>query len=94
MDPFVIVRNYRQQRQAAMEEPVAVPPPRMFLRELDPNTLVSRQLTAKHAPIYREDDKENFNAMLELETGNELLKQIPSPNQATLIDYADYDCAF
>ena len=91
MEPFVIIRNYRQQRQAALEE---VAPPRMFLRELDPNTLVSRQPAVKISHAYHEDDKENFNAMLELETGNELLKKIPSPNQATLIDYADYDCAF
>lgn len=42
MDPFIIIKNYRQPK---VEE---IPPaPRIFLRELDPNTLTSRNTTGK-----------------------------------------------
>lgn len=42
MDPFIIIKNYRQ---AKVEE---IPPaPRIFLRELDPNTLASRSTSNK-----------------------------------------------
>ena len=54
MDPFIIIKNYRQSRQ--VEE--ASPPPRVFLRELDPNTLATRQPNTKMlAKAYNEEDK-------------------------------------
>lgn len=46
MDPFIIIKNYRQSRQS--EE--ATPPPRLVLRELDPNALTSRTTSLKFAP--------------------------------------------
>jgi hypothetical protein len=42
MDPFIIIKNYRQPK------PEDIPPaPRIFLRELDPNTLSSRTAASK-----------------------------------------------
>ena len=42
MDPFIIIKNYRQ---AKTED---IPPaPRLILRELDPNTLSSRSTSNK-----------------------------------------------
>ena len=88
MDPFIIIKNYRQSRQ--VEE--ASPPPRVFLRELDPNTLASRQPNTKMlSKAFNEDDKENFNYMLDIYLGEEPLKLLPSPSNNQLIDYADYD---
>jgi hypothetical protein len=54
MDPFVIIKNYRQQRQALYEES---PLPRSFLKEIDPNTLPTRNLQPKISRVYREEDK-------------------------------------
>jgi hypothetical protein len=42
MDPFIIIKNYRQQKQPQSEE---IQPSRIFLRELDPNTLVSNNVS-------------------------------------------------
>ena len=68
MDPFIIVKNYRQIRQ---QEEASPPPPRIFLRELDPNSLVPRQPTFKPASrCFAEDDKENFNHMLDMYLGD------------------------
>jgi len=41
MDPFIIVKNYRQQRQPFFEETNAHPA-RICLAELDANSLVRR----------------------------------------------------
>ena len=66
MEPFIIIKNYRQSRQ--LEE--ITPPPRPFLREIDPSTLPFRQPSTKAlAKAYSEDDKENFNHMLDLYLG-------------------------
>ena len=55
MEPFIIIKNYRQSRQ--LEE--ITPPPRPFLREIDPSTLPFRQPSTKAlAKAYSEDDKE------------------------------------
>lgn len=54
MDPFIIVKNFRQIRQ--QEE--TSPPPRLFLRELDPNTLAHRQPVFKPTSrCFAEEDK-------------------------------------
>ena len=54
MDPFIIIKNYRQTRQ--LEE--ISPPPRPFLRDIDPHTLPCRQPSTKAlAKAYTEDDK-------------------------------------
>lgn len=88
MDPFIIIKNYRQSRQ--QEE--TTPPPRIFLRELDPNTLTSRPTIAKYNPApFCEEDKENYICMLDLDLGDNLLKTLPSPSNNQLINYADYD---
>jgi hypothetical protein len=91
MDPFIIVRNYRQQRQALEEISVPVPAPRIFLRELDPNALVSRQVAVKRSVGYCEEDKENYCSLLEMDRREDLMKKLPTPNQFHLINYADYD---
>ncbi len=90
MDPFIIVRNYRQQRQC-LEEPLPVPAPRLFLRELDPNALVSRHVPLKRTLTYSHEDKENYCSFLEMDHREELIKKLPTPNQARLINYSDYD---
>jgi hypothetical protein len=88
MEPFIIIKNYRQSRQ--LEE--LSPPPRIFLREIDPNTLPSRQPNYKqHVRAFAEDDKENFNFMLDHYLGDEPFKALPSPSNNQLINYADYD---
>lgn len=46
MDPFVIIKNYRQTRQP--EE--ATPPPRLVLRELDTNAITARATSLKFVP--------------------------------------------
>jgi hypothetical protein len=56
MDPFIIVKNYRQQRQALLEE-THTPAPRIFLAELDANSLVRRESQAKRRPMVNEEDK-------------------------------------
>jgi hypothetical protein len=88
MDPFIIIKNYRQSR--VPEEPIAAP--RLFLRELDPNTLTSRPTSLKlPTRLFCEDDKENFNFMMDLELGEDMLKGLPAPNNMQLINYDDYD---
>ena len=64
MDPFIIIHNYRQARQ--LEEP---PAPRLFLRELDLNALPIRTVSKPSNRVYSNEDKENFNFMMELEAG-------------------------
>jgi len=93
MDPFIIVKNYRQQRQAFLDETTPLPPVRIFLRELDTNTLVSRQVQSKTLRVYCEEDKENFNYLMDLE-GEEAMKKLPTPNQSNLINYSDYDLLY
>jgi hypothetical protein len=68
-------------------------PVRVFLRELDPNTLVSRQVQSKPLRVYCEDEKENFSCLMEL-YGEEAMKKLPTPNQSHLINYEDYDILF
>lgn len=91
MDPFIIIKNYRQQRQAMTEE---IHAPRIFLRELDPNALVSRQIQSKPIKIYCEDDKENYNFMEEMDYREDMMKKLPTPNQSHLINYSDYDLTY
>lgn len=50
MDPFIIIKNYRQQKQAQAEE---AQPPRIFLREIDPNTLVNHHFNTHQAKSRR-----------------------------------------
>lgn len=97
MDPFIIIRNYRHSR-LALDEPQpqplttpSPPAPRLFLRELDPNTLVSRGAPMKRSVSYCEEDKENYYSLLEMDHREELIKKLPTPNQSQLINYADYD---
>lgn len=96
MDPFIIIRNYRHSRPA-QEDPLPLalapqpPAPRLFLRELDPNTLVSRGVPMKRSASYCEEDKENYYSLLEMDHREELIKKLPTPNQPQLINYADYD---
>jgi hypothetical protein len=93
MDPFIIVKNYRQQRQALFEE-LPPAPPRLFLRELDPNALAARAPAPRMAKQFSEEDKENFNFMMESEAGEELMKKLPRPHQCRLINYSDYDLTY
>jgi hypothetical protein len=88
MDPFIIIKNYRQSRQ---QEEVS-PPPRLILRELDPNSLSSRTNNTRYSSRpFCEEDKENCFFMTDLEFGEDLIKALPSPNNNQLINYADYD---
>ena len=94
MDPFIIIRNYRQQRQSALEEltPTTAPPAsRLFLKELDPNALVNRQVALKRSVNYCEEDKENYCSLLETDRREDLMKKLPTPNQFHLINYEEYD---
>jgi hypothetical protein len=63
----------------------------VFLRELDPNALVSRQMPVKRSSSYCEEDKENYYLLMEVDHREELMKKLPTPNQFHLINYADYD---
>jgi len=50
MDPFIIIKNYRQSKIEDLP-----PAPRLCLRELDPNTLSSRPTSNKfHSRLYSE----------------------------------------
>jgi hypothetical protein len=92
MDTFIIIRNYRQQRQGGEEGMgLTASAPRGFLRELDPNALVGRQPAARQARSFCEEDKENFNSLFGMDLGEELMKKLPKPNQSQLINYSDYD---
>lgn len=93
MDPFIIIRNYRQQRQLSEDLP-SFPPARVFLRELDPNTLVNRPTQVKNNIKYSEEDKENYSLFMDMDFGEDAMKKFPTPNQAHLINYSDYDLTY
>ena len=93
MDPFIIIKNYRQTQQKLTEEvppPPVAPPQRMALRELDSNALSMRSIMRPQPKVYVEEDKENYICMFELD-GMAQMKYFPTPVNDTLIDYGDYD---
>ena len=88
MDPFIIIKNHRQARQA--EE--AAQAPRLFLRELDPNTLGGRGCSMRMSTtVFSEEDKENCMWLGLGLDGSDVLKGLPSPSNNQLINYSDYD---
>lgn len=59
-DTFVIIKNYRQQRQSLYYEE---PAPRVFLKEIQVSEAVNRPYIAKARKTYCEEDKENYDVM-------------------------------
>jgi hypothetical protein len=89
MDPFIIIKNHRQILQRQAEE--NNPPPRLFLRELDPNALAARAKPKIASRLYCEEDKENYAGMLDFDFEKNIMNSVPKPNNRQLINYEDYD---
>ncbi len=66
------------------------------LGQLNSGSLGSRNVAEmkKKVSEYREEDKENFIWLDDSEKCSMVMSCLPNPNQAKLINYADYDVGF
>ena len=69
---------------------------RIALRQLDSVSLGFRNGVEMRKKVsdYREEDKENYIWLDDSEKCSMVMSSLPNPNQAKLINYADYDVGF